>query len=140
MKVKIKLLHQDAKIPKYASEEAAGFDIYAIEDRIINPNKVAILPTGISLELEKGFCLQFWDRGGMGVKGIHHFAGLTDSDYRGELKVIVFNSTLDPYKIEKGDRIIQGVILPVISAEFEEVESLSETKRGEGRFHSTGKK
>ena len=138
--VKIKLLHPEAKIPIHGTEESAGFDIYAVEDTILAPGKQTIVSTGIALEIEPGFCLQFWDRGGMGAKGIHHFAGLVDSDFRGEFKVVLFNSSDKEYKIEKGDRIIQAVIVPIVQGDFSVVDSLSETKRGEGRFHSTGKK
>ncbi|MEM4259559.1 MAG: dUTP diphosphatase [Candidatus Pacearchaeota archaeon] len=138
--VKIKILHPSAKIPIYGTEHSAGFDIYAIEDIILEPGKQKIVNTGIALEIPEGYCVQFWDRGGMGAKGIHHFAGLIDSDYRGEFKVVLFNSTKEPYKIEKGDRIIQAVILPIVQADFQVSDTLSETKRGDGRFHSTGKK
>lgn len=138
--IKIKLLNKEAKVPIHASEGAAGFDIYAIEDVVLEPLKQTIVNTGIAVELEEGYCIQFWDRGGMGAKGIHHFAGLLDSDYRGEFKVVLFNSTKEPYKIEKGDRVIQAVIVPIVQGEFSVVDNLNETKRGEGRFHSTGKK
>jgi len=137
--IKIKRLHADAKIPIYGSEEAAGFDLYAIEDVLIKPGELVVVGTGIALEIEQGYCFQFWDRGGMGVKGIHHFAGLIDSDYRGEFKVVLFNSGKQEYSIKKGDRIMQAVVVPVCRAEFEEVGELGDSKRGEGRFHSTGK-
>lgn len=138
--IKIKLLHPDAKMPIYGSEGAAGFDIYAIEENVLLPGKQTVVNTGIAMEIPEGYCLQFWDRGGMGAKGIHHFAGLIDSDYRGEFKVVLFNSTNQPYAIEKGDRIIQAVIVPIKQGNFELVDGLSDTKRGDGRFHSTGKK
>ena len=140
MKVKFKKLHPDAKMPIYASEDAAAFDLYSVEEKVIGPGVTEKIGTGIALEFENGYGLQFWDRSGLGAKGIHHFAGLGDSDYRGEYRVVLHNSTNAPYKIEKGDRIIQAVIVSVPRAEFEEVSELSETKRGEGGFHSTGKK
>ncbi len=140
MKVKFKKLHPDAKTPIHATEHSAGFDLYAVEEKIIEPGKTEMIKTGIALEIENGYGIQFWDRSGLGAKGIHHFAGLLDSDYRGELKVVLHNATKNIYKIEKGDRIIQAVIVPISQAEFEEVSELSETKRGEGGFHSTGKK
>ena len=140
MKVKFKKLHPDAKVPIYASENAAAFDLYSVEDVEIMPGQTILVKTGLAIEIEHGHCFQFWDRSGLGAKGIHHFAGLGDSDYRGEWKIVLYNSTNAPYKIEKGDRIIQAVIVSVARAEFEEVSELSETKRGEGGFHSTGKK
>jgi dUTP pyrophosphatase len=138
--IKIKLLNKEARIPFYAYESAAGFDIYSIEQVIIPAGGIIAVSTGLAFEIPQGYCLQFRDRSGLGVKGIHHFAGLIDSDYRGEIKVVLYNSTSKPYTIEKGDRIIQGVISPVVNAKFEVAETLSDTSRGEKGFHSTGKK
>lgn len=138
--VKIKLLHPDAKIPHYGSEEAAGFDLYSIENATLLPGESVMIKTGISLEIEPGYCFQFWDRSGLAKKGITHTAGLIDSDYRGEFRVILRNETSQPYHVEKGDRIIQAVPVPIVHADFEVVEELSDTERGEKGFHSTGKK
>lgn len=140
VQVKVKLLRPEAKMPFYGSEEAAGFDLYAVEEKIMHPGETSLIHTGISLEIEKGYCWQFWDRSGMGAKGITCFGGLGDSDYRGEFKVILHNATKDPYKIEKGDRIIQVVPVPIVKAAFEQVEELSNSERGHGGFHSTGRK
>ncbi len=139
IKVKVKFLHPDAKMPIYGSEEAAAFDLYAIQDEIIPAGERKLISSGLSFEIPEGYCYQFWDRSGLGAKGIHHFAGLLDSDYRGEFKVVLFNSTKEDYKITRGDRIVQVVILPIMRAEFEEVLELGESKRGQGGFHSTGK-
>lgn len=138
VKVKIKRLHPDAKIPEYKSEEAAGLDVYSVEEILMVPNETALVPTGIAIETSPGYCWQIWDRSGMGAKGIHRFAGLIDSDYRGEFKIVLHNASNKAYKIEKGDRIAQIVLLPIVHAEFEEVSELAETKRGDGGFHSTG--
>ncbi len=138
--VKVKLLHPEAKMPFYGSEEAAGFDLYALEEKTINPGETLLVRTGVALEIEKGYCWQFWDRSGMGAKGITCLAGLGDSDYRGEFKVVLHNTTKTSYKVEKGDRIVQVVPVPIVKASFEQVEELSPSKRGEGGFHSTGKK
>src|SRR3989344_493126 len=140
MKVKVKLLHPDAKMPFYGSEYAAGFDLYSIEQAVIQPGETVVVRTGVSMEIEEGYCWQFWDRSGLGAKGITKFGGLIDSDYRGEFKIILNNSSALPYTIEKGDRIIQVVPVPIVRTEFEQVDKLSETKRGEGGFHSTGKR
>lgn len=139
LKIKVKLLHPDAKIPLHATADAAGFDLYSVEEVILGPGETKIVPTGISMEIPKGHCVQFRDRSGLGAKGIHHFAGLIDSDYRGEFKVVLHNSGKESYKIAKGDRIIQGVLTPVFQADFEKSAELSETARGAGGFHSTGK-
>jgi len=135
--VKIKLLNSNAKIPTYGNEYSAGFDIYSSEDSIIYPRETKMICTGISVEIPEGKVCFIWDRSGMGSKGIHKFAGVIDSDYRGEFKIILHNSTSQPFKIKKGDRIAQGVIQDYYQANFIESE-LSETLRGEGSFGSTG--
>ncbi len=140
IKIKFKKLHSSAQVPVYKSDGAAAFDIYSVEDKVLKPGETALISTGISLELKEGYCLQLWDRSGLGAKGIHRFAGLIDSDYRGEIKAVLHNSSDTEYKIEKGDRVIQASIVPVMQADFEESSELSETSRGSGGFHSTGKK
>jgi len=140
VKVKIKLLHPDAKMPFYGSEGSAGFDLYSVESKTIEPGKTEMIQTGISMEIDPAYCYKFRDRSGLGAKGITHFGGLIDSDYRGEFKIVLSNTTSNPYNIEKGDRIIQVTIAPAIKADFEQVNELSETARGAGGFHSTGKK
>jgi dUTP pyrophosphatase len=135
--IKIKLLNEDAKIPTQGSPNSAGFDIYSCEDNIIYPGETKMIHSGISLELPPGKVCFIWDRSGMGFKGIHRFAGVIDSDYRGEYNIILHNTTSQPFKIKKGDRIAQGVIQDYYQAEFIESE-LSETQRGEGSFGSTG--
>jgi len=140
VKVKVKKIHPDAKVPFNATEHAAGFDLYSVEEVILQPGETKAIPTGLSIELPEGIVCLFWDRSGMGFKGIHRFAGVIDSDYRGEYKVILFNSTKEPFKIEKGDRIVQAIIQDYHTPEFIEVENLSDTERGEGGFGSSGMK
>ncbi len=140
IKVKVKKLHPDAKIPTHGTEHAAGFDLYSIETIILQPGERHAFATGISIEIPEGLATLFWDRSGMGFKGIHRFAGVIDSDYRGELKIILFNSTKEPFTIEKGDRIVQAIIQDYYTPEFEEQTDLSDTQRGEGGFGSTGMK
>ncbi len=137
--VKIKRLNPEAKIPAHMSEHAAGFDIYSLSGIEIDSGKTAKVPTGIAFEVPHGFYVRIEDRSGMAVKGIHKVGGIIDSDYRGEVFIVLHNSTSEPYKIEKHDRIAQGIITPVMQASFSESAELSETKRGEGGFHSTGK-
>lgn len=139
IKINIKRLNPDAKIPTQGSERSAGFDLYSIEDYELQPGETHAFQTGISMEIPEGKACFFWDRSGMGFKGIHRFAGLVDSDYRGEFKVILFNSTKLPFKINKGDRIAQGVIQDYYKPDFIEVDDLSDTERGAGGFSSTGK-
>lgn len=136
--VKIKKLHPDAKIPFYAYDEAGAFDLYAIEETTIPSQEHKMIGTGVAMEIQPGYCFLYQDRGGTALKGITHFGGIIDSDYRGELKVILYNSTLTPYVVQKGDRIIQAMIIPIMRAQFKEVDELSQTERGEKRLNSTG--
>ena len=137
--VKIKKLHPDAQIPQYGSDNAAGFDLYACGNYDLQPGEYAMIATGIALEFPEGKVLFIWDRSGLGSKGIHRFAGVVDSDYRGEIKVVLCNHTKNTFTINKGDRIAQAVIQDYYRAEFQEVEQLTESQRGEKGFGSTGK-
>lgn len=137
-KIKIKKLCSEAKIPTGGSENSAGFDIYSVEEYELQPGETHTFKTGISLEIPEGKACFIWDRSGIGSKGIHRFAGLIDSDYRGEIKIVLFNSTKFPFKINKYDRIAQGVIQDYYKVNFVETYELSETERGEKGFGSTG--
>lgn len=137
--IKFKRLHPDAKIPLIGSTFAAGFDIYSIEENTILPGETKAIRTGLSFEVPCGKAMFIWDRSGMGFKGIHRFSGLLDSDYRGELKVVLHNSTKEPYMIRIHDRIAQGVIQDYYRPKFIETDSLRDTKRDQGGFGSTGR-
>lgn len=139
IKVKIKKLHPDAKIPTLGTEDSAGFDIYSIEEIKLMPRETKSIPTGIAMELPKGKVCFIWDRSGMGSKGIHRFAGLIDSDYRGEIKIVLNNNSEQEFKISKGDRIAQAVIQDYYKPEFEETSELSGSERGDGGFGHTGR-
>lgn len=155
LNVKIKKLHPDAEMPKYATRGAAGFDFVAAEKSVIYPGQSVLIKTGLSFEVPEGFELQVRPRSGLSLKTklrVANSPGTVDSDYRGEVCIIMTNTgqhqmqtasdTTDedePIFIEKGDRIAQGVICPVYQAEFDLVEDLSHTYRGAGGFGSTGK-
>jgi dUTP pyrophosphatase len=142
MVLKIKKLNPDAIIPAYQSEEAAGFDLHSIEDVILKPGERKLIKTGLAFEIEKGFEIQIRPRSGLAYKHgitVLNSPGTIDSDYRGEIKVLLINLGNESFEIKKGDRIAQAVVAPVVQAEFEEVEILSDTKRGSGGFGSTGK-
>jgi dUTP pyrophosphatase len=142
VRVKIKKLHEDAVIPQYQTTGAAGFDFHAIEDMEIPTRKIVLVKTGLSMEIPEGYELQVRPRSGMSLKTkmrIANSPGTIDSDYRGEICIIMENMGMLgalPYDIKKGDRIAQGVICPVYQAVFVEDE-LSETERGEKGFGST---
>lgn len=150
MKIEIKKLHPDAVIPQYATPGAAGFDLVAVEDVTLYPGDTALVKTGLSVAVPAGYELQVRPRSGLSFKSplrVANAPGTVDSDYRGEVCVIIDNirpvppnvdRNLYPYAIRKGDRIAQGVICEVFQAEFEEVATLSDTQRGSGGFGSTG--
>lgn len=140
MKLKIKKLHVDAVIPKYAHFDDAGFDLFAIEDTLVKINQRIPIKTGIAMEIPTGYVGLIWDKSGLSVKeGIKTIAGVVDSTYRGEVLVAVTNISDRDYKFEKGHKIAQMIIQKKETVEFEEVTELQETKRGEGRLGSTGK-
>jgi dUTP pyrophosphatase len=142
MVLKVKRLSPKAKIPAYQTEEAAGFDLHSIEDVILKPNERRLISTGLAFEIERGYEIQIRPRSGLAFKHgitVLNSPGTIDSDYRGEIKVLLINLGEEDFEIKEGDRIAQAVIAPVIQASFEEVDTLSETKRGSGGFGSTGK-
>lgn len=141
MKIKILRLNEAAIVPKYAHPNDAGLDLYSIEDREISPGESQLVPTGISIELSPGTEAQVRPRSGLALKHqitVLNTPGTIDADYRGEIGVILINHGKTTFKINKGMKIAQLVIAPVIHAEIEEVEKLSSTVRGEGGFGSSG--
>ena len=131
-------------IPKYQSEQAAGCDLYAdVDDTVVlEPGKYYTVPTGVRIELPQGYEAQVRPRSGMAMRygiGILNAPGTIDADYRGEVKVILFNLGQEPFRIKSGDRIAQLVLNRVVQAEFILVDQLKETKRGRGGFGHTGR-
>lgn len=140
--MKIKLLTPTATAPTYATDGSAGLDLYADEDCILDSvydGGRKVISTGISVEIDADKTGLVWPRSGMASKfGIDTGAGVIDSDYRGELKVLLFNHGDDTYRIKRGDRIAQLLIVPSYRPKIEIVDSLDETERGAGGFGSTG--
>ncbi len=140
MKLKVKRLHQDAKLPSYAHPGDVGLDLFSLEDYTLKPGERRIFPVGFALEFPEGFAAIVKDKGSLPKNGgIHTMGGVFDAGYRGEYNVNLINLGQEPYHIEKGNKIAQLVIFPVAIGELEEVAELSETSRGAGRFGSTGK-
>ena len=142
MVLKIKKLNNEAVIPAYQTKEAAGFDLHSIEDVVIKPGERKLIGTGLAFEIEYGYEVQIRPRSGLAYKHgitVLNTPGTIDSDYRGEIKVLLINHGSEEFEIKKGERIAQAVIAPVIQAEIVEVEELSDTDRGSGGFGSTGK-
>ena len=144
-KILIKRLSKEISLPKYETAGSSGMDLAAnIAGNInIDPGKTAIIPTGLALSIPKGFEVQIRPRSGLAAKkkiSVLNTPGTIDSDYRGEIKVILINQGQETFKVEKGLRIAQMVVCPVVQAQIKEVEDLSETERGKGGFGSTGTK
>jgi dUTP pyrophosphatase len=142
MIVKIKKINQNAFLPEYKTLYSSGADLYAcIDNKLTVKNmEIMLIPTGISIELPPGFEAQVRPRSGLAARGIilPNSPGTIDSDYRGEIKVIVMNLSGTDFTINRHDRIAQLIIQKVEKAEFTESSALSETARGEGGFGSTG--
>ncbi len=142
MKVQIKKINDNAIIPKYQTKGAAGFDFHSVEDVLIGRNWTVLVDTGLSFQLPEGYELQIRPRSGLALDKhltVLNSPGTVDSDYRGEIGVILHNTGNKAIQIEKGDRIAQGVIKKVEQFKLEEVDELEKTERGDGGFGSTGK-
>lgn len=143
--INIKKLKENAVIPTYGSEYAAGADLYACIDEslTINPGETKFIGTGIALEVPEGYAGLIYARSGLSCKqGLApaNKVGVVDADYRGEITVALHNHSLEPKSIEPNERIAQMVIAPFLSASFHEVDELSDTVRGVDGFGSTGRK
>lgn len=139
--IKFKLLSPDAKLPSYAHNDDAGFDIYSVESVTLEPGQRHIFKTSLTSEIPQGWFISFRDKSGLAAKhGLHTLGGVIDAGYRGEWGVILVNNGQEAVTIEKRDKISQGILQPAEQAEIVEVEDLSGTQRGEGGFGSTGKK
>jgi len=159
MKIRIKKLHEDAVIPKYQTNGASGFDLHALEDTYVYPGATKLVRTGLAVDVGPGYELQVRPRSGLSLKTplrVANAPGTVDADYRGEICVIMTNTSTDfsprvdefgfiltnpngEQHIKKGDRIAQGVVCPVVQADIEVVDYLDDTNRGSGAFGSTGK-
>jgi len=142
--VRVKKLHPNAKLPTYGSAEAAGADLYACLDAPVDiaPGETVWIPTGLALEVPKGCAGLVYARSSMGVKrGLApaNKVGVIDSDYRGEIRVVLLNHGKSTQTVEHGERVAQFLITPVLTPAYEEAEELSDTSRGAGGFGSTGK-
>ena len=142
--IRVKKLNDKAILPTYGSAEAAGADLYACLDApvTVQPGETAWIPTGIALEVPKGCAGLVYARSGLGVKrGLApaNKVGVIDSDYRGQIHVVLLNHGKTEQTIQHGERIAQFLITPVLTPAYEEAEELSDTDRGAGGFGSTGK-
>lgn len=142
--IAVKKISPKAILPTYGSAEAAGADLYAcLEEPVtIGPGETAWIPTGIAMEVPKGCAGLLYARSSMGVKrGLApaNKVGVIDSDYRGEIRVVLLNHGKEPQTVSHGERVAQMIITPVVTPAYVEVPELSDTDRGTGGFGSTGK-
>ena len=143
-KVLIKKLDPAVELPAYKTEGASGMDLKALVKKPINlkPNSSCLIPTGLAVAFSSDFEIQIRPRSGLAAKNnisVLNTPGTIDSDYRGEIKVILFNHGKSDFLINNKDRIAQMILTPVIKMDLEETDDLPETIRGEGGFGSTGK-
>ncbi len=144
IKVLVKKLNSKAQLPKYKTDGSSGMDLMAlIENSVtIKPQKSALIPTGLSIAIPEDMEVQIRPRSGLAAKfsiSVLNTPGTIDSDYRGEIKIILFNHGKEEFTVNNNDRIAQMILMPVLKAEFEEVVDLPKTVRGSGGFGSTGK-
>ena len=144
VKVLIKKLSPEVELPSYKTSGASGMDLMAFikSSIIVKPKTSYLIPTGLSLAFSNNYEVQIRPRSGLAAKSnisVLNTPGTIDSDYRGEIKVIIYNHGNENFVVENKDRIAQMVLTPVIKMEFEETKELPETIRGKGGFGSTGK-
>lgn len=139
MHIKIKKLHPEAKLPTYALPGDIGMDLYSLETVVVNPREHVRIMHGFALEFPTGYGAIVMDKSSISKAGLKTMGGVFDAGFRGEYNTHLVNLSDTPYTVEKGSKVSQLVILPVQIADLEEVQELSESERGEGRFGSTGK-
>ena len=145
VKILIKKTNKEVITPKYKTDGSSGVDLSAFLEKkvVLKPNSSELIPTGLQVAIPEELEIQIRPRSGLAAKesiGVLNSPGTIDSDYRGELKIILFNHGKEDFIINNGDRIAQMVLVPIVKMEFEEVDSLPNTVRGQGGFGSTGKK
>ena len=141
LKVKLKPLSEGMPPPRYETTGSSGMDLSSSVDTVIGPGEYQLIPTGFSMEIPRGYEAQVRPRSGLALRhgvGLLNSPGTIDSDYRGEVGVVLFNFGKEPFRVKRGDRIAQLVFTRAVEAEIELVAQLTSTKRGEGGFGHTG--
>ncbi len=144
VKVLVKKLNSLAKLPSYKTDGASGMDLMACIEKPISlePGKSCLIPTGLAVAFSEKFEIQIRPRSGLAAKNnisVLNTPGTIDSDYRGELKIILFNHSNENFIINNNDRVAQMVLTPIVKMELEEINELPNSNRGDGGFGSTGK-
>ena len=139
MTLHIKKLSATAIIPKYIHPHDAGMDLYSNETITLQPQERKLISTGIAMAIPSGYVGLIWDKSGIAANhGLKTMAGVIDSGYRGEIKILIHNLSSRPYTVQSGTKIAQMLIQPVVQNEIIEVKELDDTSRGVGGFGSTG--
>jgi len=144
VRILVKKFDKNIKLPAYKTSGSSGMDLVAyIKNKItINPGKTAMIPTGIAVAIPKNYEIQIRPRSGLAAKksiSVLNTPGTVDSDYRGEIKIILINLSRKSFIVKSGDRVAQMIVCPVIKGKLKEVKNLPKTVRGKGGFGSTGK-
>ena len=139
MELKVKRLSKEAKLPTYGHHGDAGLDIFSSVDDLLGVKEVKPISTGIKIAIPAGYVGLVWDKSGISLKGVHRLAGVIDSGYRGEVKIVMVNLGEKPFVVEKGMKIAQLLIQPVAEVKVIESDELDDTSRGENGFGSTGR-
>lgn len=140
MKIKVQKLVPDAKVPRFSLEGDAAMELYSVKDVTMKPGDKIACKTGLAIKIPEGYAGLIWDKGSVGiVAGVKILGGVFDSNYTGEWLIGLVNLGKENFNIEKGQKIAQVIFQKIETPEIEEVESLEETNRGEGRFGHTGK-
>jgi dUTP pyrophosphatase len=139
MDLKVKKIQKDVKLPRYGHKGDAGLDLFSSVDFVLAEGQVEAIPTGINIAVPEGYVGLIWDKSGVSLRGVHRLAGVIDSGYRGEVKVVMINLSHEPFVIDRGTKIAQMLVQPITKVDVVEVNDLDETSRGEGGFGSTGK-
>lgn len=141
MQIKFQKLSKEAQLPTYANPGDAGMDLRTTESKTLKPGERFVFPTGLAVAIPEGYVGLVWDRSGLAAKvGFTCLAGVIDAGYRGEIGIVALNTSKKSIKIEKGDRVAQLLIQPIIQAKISEAKTLSQTQRGKGGFGASGKK
>ncbi len=141
MGIRVQRIDKTLELPQFARKGDAAFDLRSAVDIVLPPMHKEIIPTGLKIAVPEGYAGLIWDRSGMAAKhSLTTMAGVLDSGYRGEIKIVMINLGKEAVQITKGMRVAQMLVQPVLNMEIEEVEELEETERGDGGFGSTGTK
>jgi dUTP pyrophosphatase len=136
--LKVQCLGEDSRLPTYGHPGDAGLDLFSAVDHELEKGQAFAVPTGIKIAVPEGFVGLVWDKSGISLKGVHRLAGVIDSGYRGEVKVVLINLGPEPFSISVGMKVAQLLIQPVVSVQVVKTDDLENTSRGEKGFGSTG--